>query len=328
MIISQAPYRVSLAGGGTDLPAFSREEAGAVLSIAIARHMYVTVSPRFDETTRVAYTRTEIAGTIDEIDHDIAREALRLTELGRHLEITTIGDVPAGTGLGSSSSLTVGLLQALYAYRGEIVSAQRLAEEACRIEIDVLGKPIGRQDQYAAAFGGVNYIRFHPDDTVDVDPVPITAATVRELESRVLLVYTEKRRSADDILGAQSASTADRMPALREMRDMADAMRHTLTGVPDFEELARLLHHGWMLKRSITAGISDSEIDEVYETARRHGAQGGKLLGAGGGGFVLLLAPADRHGEILDALGKPRTLPFGVDPRGSRIIFVSGHGGH
>ena len=186
MIISQAPYRVSLAGGGTDLPAFSREEAGAVLSIAIARHMYVTVSPRFDETTRVAYTRTEIASTIDEIDHDIAREALRLTELGRHLEITTIGDVPAGTGLGSSSSLTVGLLQALYAYRGEIVSAQRLAEEACRIEIDVLGKPIGRQDQYAAAFGGVNYIRFHPDDTVDVEPVPITAATVRELESRVL----------------------------------------------------------------------------------------------------------------------------------------------
>ena len=169
MIISQTPYRVSFVGGGTDLPAFYRQEFGAVLSVAITKHMYVTVSPRFDPTTRVAYTKTEIAETVDDIQHTIVREALRITDLGRHLEITTVGDVPAGTGLGSSSSLTVGLLSALYAYRGEIVSHERLAREACRIEIDILGKPIGRQDQYAAAFGGINYIRFNADDSVDME---------------------------------------------------------------------------------------------------------------------------------------------------------------
>ncbi len=328
MIISQAPYRVSLAGGGTDLPAFYRQEMGAVLSMAIQRHMYVTVSPRFDETTRVAYTRTEIAASLDDIEHEIAREALRMTELGRHLEITTVGDVPAGTGMGSSSTLTVGLLQALYAYRGEVVSAERLAEEACEIEIDILGKPIGRQDQYAAAYGGLNYIEFHSDDTVRVEPVPVPNDTLAAFEEQVLLVYTETQRSADGILQEQSDSTADRMTVLREMRDMAKEIRSVLTGEPDFDELARLLHHGWELKRSVVGSISNSQIDEMYATARAHGAKGGKLLGAGGGGFLLLMAPLDLHGEILDALGNPRTLPFAVDRRGSRIIFISGHGGH
>jgi len=328
VIISQAPYRVSLAGGGTDLPAFYRHEVGAVLSMAIQRHMCVTVSHRFDETTRVAYTRTEIAATLDEIEHEIAREALRMTGLGRHLEITTVGDVPAGTGMGSSSTLTVGLLQALYGYKGEVVGAERLAEEACQIEIDILGKPIGRQDQYAAAFGGLNYIEFHPDDTVRVEPVPISNATLRAFEEQVLLVYTETQRSADRILEAQCASTAERMPVLREMRAMARELRGHLTGEPDFGAVARLLHHGWELKRSITPAISNGQIDDMYACARKEGALGGKLLGAGGGGFLLLMAPRERHGRILDALENPRTLPFAVDRRGSRIIFISGHGGH
>ena len=285
--------------------------------------MYVTVSPRFEVTTRVAYTKTEIAETIDQLEHTIAREALRMTGLGRHLEITTIGDVPAGTGLGSSSSLTVGLLNALYAYRGEVRSSRLLAEEACRVEIDILQKPIGRQDQYAAAFGGLNYIRFNPGHSVDVEPVPHQTATLYELERHALLLYTQQQRDADVILKKQSEGTADRMPVLRQMRDLATAMRDALTGAGDLDEFAKLLHEGWVLKRSLGFGIANQQIDEWYEAARAAGALGGKLLGAGGGGFMFLLAPPERHEAIREKLGRPRELPFRIDRRGSRVIFIS-----
>jgi D-glycero-alpha-D-manno-heptose-7-phosphate kinase len=181
MIISQTPYRVSFAGGGTDLPAFHREEYGAVLSTTIDHYMYVTIHRRFEPTIRVSYSRTEMAGTLDEVQHELVREAMRYVEIDEPLEITTIGDVPAGTGMGSSSSLTVGLLNALYAHRHLVVSPRLLAEQACRIEIEVLNKPIGRQDQYAAAFGGINYIRFNRDDSVDVEPVPCRAETLAKL---------------------------------------------------------------------------------------------------------------------------------------------------
>lgn len=323
MIISQTPYRVSFAGGGTDLPSFYERETGAVLSVALNHHMYVTVSPRFERSTRVAYTRVEIAETIDGIEHTIAREALRMTNLGPHTEITTVGDVPAGTGLGSSSSLAVGILNALYAFRGDVTSPTRLAEEACRIEIDILKKPIGRQDQYAAAFGGVNYIRFNSNHTVDVEPVPYRRDTLSELESRMLLLYTEKQRDADKILKAQSEGTADKMSVLRAMRDLADAMRHALAGEADLEEFARLLHEGWLLKRSLGFGITSSAVDDWYDAALRAGAQGGKLLGAGGGGFLLIMAPHERHEAIREALGRPREISFAIDRRGSRIIFIS-----
>ena len=215
MIISQTPYRVSFAGGGTDLPAFYRQEHGAVLSTTIDQHMYVTIHRRFEPTIRVSYSRTEMAGTLDEVQHDLVREAMRQVEIDEPLEITTIGDVPAGTGMGSSSSLTVGLLNALYAHRHQVVSPSALAEQACRIEIDILKKPIGRQDQYAAAFGGLNYIRFNPDDTVDVEPVPCRAETLAELEQRTLLLYTGQTRDANQILERQSSGTADRMGVLR-----------------------------------------------------------------------------------------------------------------
>jgi len=324
MIISQTPYRVSFAGGGTDLPAFYRHEYGAVLSAAIHRHMYVTVSPRFEPSTRVSYTRTEIADQVDDIGHTIVREALRLTGLGRHLEITTVGDVPAGTGLGSSSTLTVGLLKALHAYAGRFTSAKELAEQACDIEIDVLKKPIGRQDQYAAAFGGLNYIRFNPDDSVVVEPVPCRKETIQELESRSLLVYLELQRSADDILERQSEGTAEKLQVLREMRDLVPETRDALSG-GNVDDFARCLHAGWKLKRSLGFGISNQRIDDWYKKAREAGADGGKLLGAGGGGFLLLLAPPDRHAAILEALGEPRTLEFSLDPLGGRIIFVSSH---
>ena len=190
MIISQTPYRVSFAGGGTDLPAFYRREYGAVLSTTIDQHMYVTIHRRFEPTIRVSYSRTETSSTLEVVQHELVREAMRQAEIDEPLEITTIGDVPAGTGMGSSSSLTVGLLNSLYAYRHRVVSPRLLAEQACHIEIDLLNKPIGRQDQYAAAFGGINYIRFNSDDTVDIEPLPCRAETLTELEQRTLLLYT------------------------------------------------------------------------------------------------------------------------------------------
>lgn len=325
MIISQTPYRVSFAGGGTDLPAFYTQEPGAVLSVALNQHMYVTVSPRFKASTRVAYTRTEICDSIDDIQHTIARESLRMTGLGKHLEITTIGDVPAGTGLGSSSSLAVGLLCALHAYKGNIASASKLAEEACRIEIDILNKPIGRQDQYAAAFGSLNYIRFNSDHTVDVEPVPYQKETLSELENRTLLLYTQQQRDADKILTQQSAETQkkDKFTVLKAMRDLADEMRKAISGDGDLDAFADLLHEGWLLKRSLGFGISNSDIDLWYEAARKAGAQGGKLLGAGGGGFLLLVAPQEKHDAIRAALGHPQEIDFKIDRRGSRIIFIS-----
>ncbi len=325
MIISQTPYRVSFAGGGTDLPAFYRGEYGAVLSVAVQKHMYVALSKRFEPSVRVAYSKTEIADTRDEVQHTIVKAALKMVDLGPHMEIVTIGDVPAGTGMGSSSTLTVGLLNALYAMKGNITSAKRLAEEACKIEIDILGSPIGKQDQYAAAFGGFNYIRFNPDESVDVQPVPCNPETLVEIERRTLILYTEKKRDANDILKKQSEGTGgrDTQRVLREMRDMASEMRAVVSGRGNVDEFARLMHVGWELKRSLGFGISDPSIDDMYDAARKAGAQGGKLLGAGGGGFVFLLAPPEKHDAIKAALGRPRELPFAIDRLGSRIIFIS-----
>ena len=218
MVISQTPYRVSFAGGGTDLPAFFKHEYGAVLSTTIDRHMYVTIHRRFEPSIRISYTKTETSTTIDEIQHDLVREAMRLTQIDEPLEITTIGDVPAGTGMGSSSSLTAGLLNALHAHRGQIIGRQHLAELACRLEIEILKKPIGRQDQYAAVFGGLNYIRFNPDDTVTVEPVPCRRETLDELERRTLLLYTGQTRDANEILKQQSHETVERMPVLPSKR--------------------------------------------------------------------------------------------------------------
>jgi D-glycero-alpha-D-manno-heptose-7-phosphate kinase len=323
MIISQTPYRVSFAGGGTDLPAFYREEYGAVFSVTIARHIYVTVHGRFTDDIRVAYSKMEVVEDARQLKHELAREAIHMLGLPSRLEITTIGDVPGGTGMGSSSTAIVGLLHALHAFKGEICSRSQLAEEACRIEIDHLGKPIGKQDQYAAAFGGLNYIRFNPDETVDVEPVPVCAGLMNDLESHTLLMYTAQQRSADGILKRQSDGTADKRAVLTQMRDLADAMRHSLAGQGDLDDFASLLHEGWQLKRSLGFGITNPQVDQWYEAARKVGAQGGKLLGAGGGGFLLLMAPPERHEAIRATLGRPKELPFRIDRNGSRIIFVS-----
>ena len=322
MIISQTPYRVSFAGGGTDLPAFYRREYGAVLSTTIDQHIYVTIHRRFEPSIRISYSRTEVAQTLNEVQHELVREAMRAVEIDEPLEITTIGDVPSGTGMGSSSSLTVGLLAALHGYRHRVSSPRLLAEQACKIEIDVLGKPIGRQDQYAAAFGGVNYIRFNSDDTVDVEPVPCRTETLLELEQRVLLVYTGLSRDASQILEKQSSIIEDRLDVLCAMRELASEMRQALAGEGDVDRFSVLLHEGWELKRSLGCGISNDQINDWYAAARRAGAGGGKLLGAGGGGFLLLIAPPWRHRAIREALGRPRELPFRIARHGSRNVFI------
>jgi D-glycero-alpha-D-manno-heptose-7-phosphate kinase len=322
MIISQTPYRVSFAGGGTDLPAFYRHEFGAVLSTTIDQHIYVTIHRRFEPSIRVSYSRTEIATMLDDVQHELVREAMRQVEIDEPLEITTIGDVPSGTGMGSSSSLTVGLLTALHGYRHCVVSPGQLAEEACRIEVDILGKPIGRQDQYAAAFGGLNYIRFNPDGRVEVEPVPCRNETLRELEQRALLAYTGRTRDANEILQRQSSRSLENITVLRALRDLAGEMRQALSGEGDLDRFAALLHEGWELKRSLGCGISTDAIDDWYAAARRAGAGGGKLLGAGGGGFLLLIAPPWRHRAIREALGRPQELSFRIAQYGSRNIFI------
>lgn len=325
MIISRTPYRVSFAGGGTDLPAFCRHQFGAVLSTTLERHMYVNVHPRFEPSFRVAYSEIEIASDWTEIRHDLVREALRTVGLTEPLEITTIGDVPAGTGMGSSSSLTVGLVAALLTHAGQPIDPRRLAEEACRIELDRLQKPIGRQDQYAAAFGGLNYFRFNPDGSVDVEPVSCTPVVRADLERHMLLVATGQSRSADDILRRQSLSTPAYRHVLGRMRDLAARMRDCLTERNPWESFAACLHEGWELKRSLGCGISSGPVDALYQSARAAGAWGGKLLGAGGGGFLLVMAPPERHPAIRAALGHPRELNFRLGEQGSQIIFPAPH---
>ena len=243
-------------------------------------------------------------------------------EIGEPLEITTIGDLPAGTGMGSSSSLTVGLLAALSAWCRRPAGPRRLAEQACRIEIDVLGKPIGCQDQYAAAFGGLNYIRFHADGSVDVEPVACREETIAELERWALLVYTGQTRDANGILERQSAVTGQHFDVLRSLRDLAGEMRDVLSESGDLERFAGLLHRAWEIKRSLGCGITNERVDAWCAAARRAGAIGGKLLGAGGGGFLLLLAPPCRHRAIREALGRPREVAFHIARHGSRIIFM------
>lgn len=322
MIISKTPFRISFLGGGTDLPSHFRRRGGAVLSTTIDKYMYVAVNARFEDTIRVAYTRTEIVESLDELRHELVREALRLVGVDRGVEVVTIADIPAGTGLGSSSSLTVGLLHALYAYTGRFVSRERLAREACHIEIDVLGHPIGKQDQYAAAYGGLNFIRFNSDDSVFVEPVICAPEVKRKLFDSLLLFYTGMRRRAGSILAEQAKRSREREAALDRLAELAEEGREVL-GRGDLAAFGRLLHEGWKLKRTLASRISRPEIDAWYEAAREAGALGGKILGAGGGGFLLLFCPEERKEAVRLRLSQFGLREFHVayEPQGSRIIY-------
>jgi len=329
MIITRTPLRISFAGGGSDLPAFYEQERGAVVSTAIDKYIYITVNPKFDHKIRASYSVTEIVDTVDEVRHELIREALCLLGLKQGIEITSISDIPSqGTGLGSSSSYTVGLLNALYAYRGHMAGAERLASEACHIEIERCVKQIGKQDQYIAAYGGLQYIRFNPDGSVFTDPVICSPLTRRKLQAGLLLLYTDLTRRADDILVEQSEqirTDEEKRTALRRMVGLADQLYEALSR-DEVEAFGEILHADWSEKRQLVASISNDCIDTWYERARAAGAIGGKLLGAGGGGFLLLYSPPDRHAHICRALPELRPITFHFCPQGSKVIYVEENG--
>lgn len=323
MIVSKTPLRMSFVGGGSDLPAFYREEIGAVLSTSIDKYMYISVNKKFDGRIRISYSRTEDVESREQIEHPLVREALDLVGIDGGIEIASMADIPSrGSGLGSSSSYTVGLLNALYAYRNQFASKKQLAHEACEIEIERCGEPIGKQDQYAAAFGGLNLIRFHPDQSVSVDPVICKPALLQEMEDSTLVFFTGRTRSASAVLASQSAAMqdADRRLLMRRMVELAFEMKEQLES-GTLEHLGQLLDENWRLKAQLAAGISDPQIDAWYMAGLSHGALGGKLLGAGNGGFIMFYAPKERHPEISAALSDLQPIKFRFDRTGAQIVF-------
>jgi len=323
VIITRTPLRISFAGGGTDLPSFYRTfGGGAVTSAAIDRYIHVLVNEKFDKAIRVAYSRTENVDRLDDLQHGLVREAMRVAGVHEALEVHTIADIPSeGTGLGSSSSLTVGLLNALYAHRGVLKDPAELAEEACRIEIDRLGGTLGKQDQYIAAFGGVEYFDFRADDSVRASPIPISTENRIELSDHLSLFYTGITRRAEGILKEQNSRTEENRESLVRLRELAGIARSAIVQ-RDWPRLGEVLDEGWRLKRSLTSGISSDEIDRHYAAAKAAGAYGGKITGAGGGGFLLLLHPPERSHQIAAALSPMTRLPVRITPEGSRILFV------
>lgn len=321
MIIVQTPLRVSFFGGGTDFPAYYLEEGGCVLSSAIDKYIFITVKRRFDKMLRVGWTRTEMVESLDEIQHELIRESFRLTGVREGVEITTMGDIPsAGTGLGSSSTVTIGSLHALYSLLGEIVPAERLAREACQIEIDILGKPIGVQDQYIVAYGGLRLIEFNTDGSVKTQRVELNEDSRRKLNENLLLFYTGISRNADYILVDQTRNMNDRRAILREMKQLAYTAYEHLQCC-DVDAIGELLHEGWQLKKRLSGLISTSVLDDIYDAARKAGATGGKITGAGGGGFFLLYCPHEHQAALRLALKGFQELPFQLESDGSKVIF-------
>ncbi len=323
MLIVRTPLRISFVGGGSDLPAFYSKKKGMVVSSAIDKFVYVIVKGRFDDKIYINYSKKECVDGVDDIAHDLVREAMRITGVNQGVEITTLADVPsAGSGLGSSSSVTVALLHALYAYTNTLVTAEQLAREACRIEIDIMGKPIGRQDQYAAAYGGVHQFSFHADHSVERDPVIMDSELFRQFYSSLLLYYTGITRSADTILAEQSKNSAkeDRFAVMSEMVGLVEPFKQALEA-GDVRECGRLLDTNWMLKQKMASGISNPQIQDMYARAKEAGALGGKIAGAGGGGFLFLLVPREKQRDVFQAMSAYRELPFMLERSGSQVIF-------
>lgn len=325
MIISRTPLRMSFVGGGSDLPVFYREEPGAVLSAAIDKFVYVSVNPKFGGGIRLAYSQTEEVDRLDQIQHRLFRAAFETLGIEGGVEVTTTADIPSkGTGLGSSSTFTVGLLKVMSAYGGRDLSAARLAQLACEVEIERCGEPIGKQDQYAAAFGGMNLFEFMPDDTVRVSPIIMNSEVRDRLQGELLVFYTGKTRTASSILVAQSRAVADNVGArrtLRRMVEMTYQMRDDLSA-GRADAVGAILDEGWSLKKTLSQGISDPDIDAWYDTAMKAGASGGKLLGAGAGGFLMFLASPDRHEDIARAVKLPR-MKVGFASEGSKIVYYN-----
>lgn len=322
MIITKTPFRISFCGGGSDMPDFYREYGGCVLSTSINRYMYITMHPYFDKNkTAVKYSQTEIVDNIADIDHSIFKHVLNEKGISG-VEIVSTADVPSGTGLGSSSAFTVGLLHTLYCYQGKYVSKGRLAEESCVIEIDKLGNPIGKQDQYAAAYGGLNFISFHKDDTVSVEPIVTKSETLKELQANLVMFYTGVTHDANKILAQQkrNLNMAASKDNLIQMCRLARQMKHALEK-NELSDFGNTLNEGWYRKRELSGEISNPEIDRWYDIAVNNGALGGKLLGAGGGGFLLFYCPKERQEKLEKALGLER-FDFSFEHDGSSVIYI------
>ncbi len=321
MIITQTPLRIGLLGGGTDLPGYYREHGGRVLNCALDKYVYVIVKQRFDDDIYVNYSRKEIVSRVEDLQHELVREAMQMTGVQNGVEITTLADIPsAGSGLGSSSAVTVGLLHALFAYQGRQVSAEELAKRACVIEIERCGKPIGKQDQYIAALGGIRDIRFGPGDEVVAEEVALSPAERRVLQRQVMLFYTGVTRSANSILAEQNANIASTLPQLHILRDLAGfAVDRLRNG--DVDAIGTAVRESWEVKRKLASGVSNDRIDVAVSRALDAGASGAKLTGAGGGGFLLVICPVERQHAVRQSLADMQELPVKLDRLGSRIVL-------
>jgi D-glycero-alpha-D-manno-heptose-7-phosphate kinase len=323
MIGTRTPFRVSFAGGGSDLREFYLRSPGCVLSTAINKYMFIFIHPYFDEKIQVKYSRTELVNEINEINHPIVREALRKFGING-IDINSIADIPAGTGLGSSCSFTVGLLHALYAYSYKYPTKERLAREACEIEIDILKEPIGKQDQYAAAYGGLNFITFLPDDTVNVEPVIISPNKYHEFENNLLFFYLGGARPARDILSDQKYNTISDKKTFSNiirMTELAQNLRHSLSA-GNLQDVGLILDEGWSLKKDLSSKISENKIDFYYDVAKKNGAIGGKLLGAGGGGFLMFYCEQMDQDKLRRSLNGLKEYTFKFESSGTKVIYV------
>jgi D-glycero-alpha-D-manno-heptose-7-phosphate kinase len=321
MIITQTPLRIGLIGGGTDLPGYYREHGGRVLNCALDKYVYVIVKQRFDDDIYVNYSRKEIVSRVEDLEHELVREAMVMTGVANGVEITTLADIPsAGSGLGSSSAVTVGLLHALFAYQGRQVSAEQLAEWACTIEIERCGKPIGKQDQYIAALGGIRDIRFGPGDEVDAEELGLCTADRRALQQQIMLFYTGITRSADSILTEQNANIEATRPQLDLLRDLAGFAAERLRR-GDVDAIGAAVRESWEVKRKLASGVSNGKIDVAVTRALDAGASGAKLTGAGGGGFLLVICPMERQRAVRQSLTDMKELPVKLDRLGSRVVL-------
>ncbi|HUP76417.1 MAG TPA: hypothetical protein VM282_25500 [Acidimicrobiales bacterium] len=325
MIISRTPFRVSFFGGGTDYPGWYREHGGAVLATTIDKYCYLTcryLPPFFEHKIRIIYSKVENCKTVDEIRHPSAREVIRHLGIERGLEIHHDADLPARSGLGSSSAFTVGLLHALYALQGRMVGKHELTREAIYIEQEVLRETVGSQDQASTAHGGFNLITFHPSGDLVVNAVPVGTSRLQELNDHLMLFYTGIRRTAQTVAKSYVDDIKSKHRQLRLMMDLTDEAVTVLNSGVDLKAFGFLLHEAWKAKRSLSAQVSNFDIDDIYEIAVRHGATGGKLLGAGGGGFFLVFAPPECHFAIREALHKLVYVPFRFEFGGSQVIFM------
>jgi D-glycero-alpha-D-manno-heptose-7-phosphate kinase len=323
MIITQTPLRVSFAGGGTDFPDYYGLEGGCVVSSAIDKYIYVVIKQRFDDKIRVGYTRTEMVDSVDEVRHDLVRECLRRTGITKGVEITTMADIPSeGSGLGSSSSLTVGLLNAMYVYQGDPKTCATLAEEACEIEIDILGRPIGKQDQYIAAFGNLRLIQFRPSGEVAVETIDMDWDLKKRLSASLLLFYTGITRNASVILEKQQRDIIKNRVVLDAMRDQAYEVRQIL-GTTNLDAVGQAMREGWSRKKGLADNVSNNGIDHLYDAAMEAGATGGKVAGAGGGGFLFLYCKPERQRSLREKMTELglQELAFSLERDGTKIML-------